>query len=986
MVHGSLFPELETCNQKLRTNLTHDEFRLSWPVLWRIEITKTTADPEAKALESDIRDIAAGITADVRITRLYYLEGEISKAEAEQIAAEVLCDPVCEAASVRPAAVGALGTEVLYNPGVMDPSVAGIARSLSDLGFERVEIRTGRAYEFQFGGRGRRAADSARSLVVKGLLVNPVIQHTASPGEPVFVRAQPYRFRRNVVKLCGLTAPELERLSKEGLLALNRAEMSALQKYFRKLGRDPTDVELESFAQTWSEHCQHKTFKGVIDIDGRKVKNLLKSTVFRLTEELNRPWCLSVFHDNSGVIEFDEQYGISFKVETHNHPSALEPYGGAATGIGGVIRDCLGTGLGARPILNTDVFCLAPVDTRSDEVPRGVLHPRRVMKGVVAGVRDYGNRMGIPTANGAVYFDPGFLGNPLVFCGTLGLIPRDKLAKQVRPGQQIVLLGGRTGRDGIHGVTFASLELHQKSEEISGGAVQIGNPIEEKKVTDVVLAARDRNLFSAITDCGGGGLSSAVGELASEDGCEVWLDRVPLKYAGLSPAEIWISEAQERMVVFAEPGSVKELLRLAAANDVEATVIGRVTGKGRLLLKFRRQVVADIEMKFLHHGWRGSSKKAHWQRPETADPSVPTGLDLSGEVLKLLQAPNIASKEWVVRQYDHEVQGTSGMKPFCGQGNTGPSDACVVMPVRGSLRGCVVGCGLCPRYGLIDPYWMAASAIDEALRNCVAAGADIERIALLDNFCWGSPDRPDQLAGLVRAAEACYDIGKKYRVPFISGKDSLYNEFKSESGESLPIPPTLLISAVGVIPDASRTTTPDFKRAGSLVYLLGETFAELGGSEYFRRHQGLGRDVPKVDAARGRRTMVVVGSAIRDGVVTACHDLSDGGLGIALAEMCFAGAIGARIALDKVAGSQRFKRDDFLLFSESNSRFLCEVPLRQRDVFEGLAAGLRIPCRVIGRTIPEPDLIVDGLRGDRVVRLSASEAESAWRRALTRRL
>jgi phosphoribosylformylglycinamidine synthase subunit PurSL len=956
-------------------------------VLWRIEITKTTTDPEAKALESDIRDIAGGASADVRITRLYYLEGDIGKAEAERIAAEVLCDPVCESSCVRPAVVGSTGTEVLYNPGVMDPSVESIARSLSDLGFEHVEIRTGRAYEFELGGsRSRRNADSTQRLVVKGLLVNPVIQHAAKPGEHVFVHTKPYRFKKGAVKLRGLTAPELVELSKQGLLALSRAEMRALQKYFDGLGRDPTDVELETFAQTWSEHCQHKTFKGVIDIDGRKVKNLLKSTVFKLTQELNLPWCLSVFHDNSGVIEFDERYGVSFKVETHNHPSALEPYGGAATGIGGVIRDCLGTGLGAKPILNTDVFCFAPVDTRPDEVPRGVLHPRRVMKGVVAGVRDYGNRMGIPTANGAVYFDPGFLGNPLVFCGTLGLIPKEKIEKRVRSCQQIVLLGGRTGRDGIHGVTFASLELHQKSEEISGGAVQIGNPIEEKKVTDLILAARDRELFSTVTDCGGGGLSSAIGELASEQGCEVWLDRVPLKYAGLSPAEIWISEAQERMVVFAEPDKVKELLKLAAANDVEATVIGRVTGKRRLVLKFRRYRVADIDMKFLHHGWQGTSKKAHWQRPETADPSVPIGLDLTDEILRLLQAPNIASKEWVVRQYDHEVQGTSGLKPFCGRNNTGPSDACVVMPVRGSPRGCVVGCGLCPRYGLIDPYWMAASAIDEALRNCVAAGADIERIALLDNFCWGSPDRPDQLAGLVRAAEACYDIGRKYRVPFISGKDSLYNEFKSESGESLPIPPTLLISAVGVIPDTSHTTTPDFKAPGSHIYILGETLEELGGSEYFRRHQGLGREVPKVDASRGRRTMVAVGTAIRNGIVTACHDLSDGGLGIALAEMCFSALIGARIALHKVPGSRRFKRDDFLLFSESNSRFLCEVPVRERGAFESLTAGLRVPCRAIGRTLEQPELLVDGLRGDPVVRLSLGEAESAWRRSLTRRL
>ncbi|MBM3313385.1 phosphoribosylformylglycinamidine synthase subunit PurL, partial [candidate division WOR-3 bacterium] len=847
-----------------------------------------------------------------------------------------------------------------------------------------VEVRTGRVYEFR--GRGLEAGDPGVNLVTRELLVNPVVQHVASPGELVFPLARPYRFSRRLVKLRGLSGHELAELSRQGLWALSRAEMLALQKHFEQLGRDPTDVEVETFAQTWSEHCQHKTFKGTIDLDGRRIRNLLKSTVFRLTEELALPWCLSVFHDNSGVIEFDEQYGVSFKVETHNHPSALEPYGGAATGIGGVIRDCLGTGLGAKPILNTDVFCLAPVDTRPDDVPSGVLHPRRVLKGVVAGVRDYGNRMGIPTANGAVYFDRGFLGNPLVFCGTLGLIPKDKLVKKVRPGQRIVLLGGKTGRDGIHGVTFASLELHHRSDDISGGAVQIGNPIEEKKLADLVLAARDQGLFSAITDCGGGGLSSAIGELAGEHGCEVWLERVPLKYAGLSPAEIWVSEAQERMVVFAEPESTKKLLSLAGAEDVEATVIGRVTDSGRLLLKFRRRQVADIEMDFLHRGWRGVTKRAHWQRPETADPSVPTKLDLTGELLRLLQAPNIASKEWVVRQYDHEVQARSGMKPFCGRSGRGPTDACVVMPVRGSARGCVVACGLCPRYGLIDPYWMAGSAIDEALRNCVAAGADISRIALLDNFCWGSPDRPDQLAGLVRAAQACYEIGGKYRVPFISGKDSLYNEFKSESGVSVPIPPTLLISAVGVIPDATLTATPDFKTPGSLIYLLGQTREELGGSEYFRRHQGLGREVPKVEAAVGRRTMVAVGAAVRRRLLVACHDLSDGGLGVALAEMCIAGGVGAGVSLRRAPGSQRFRRDDFLLFSESNGRFLCEVPTRNRRAFEELLARLRVPASAIGRTTGENELRVKGLRGNSVVKLNLSEAETAWRRALTRRL
>jgi len=488
----------------------------------------------------------------------------------------------------------------------------------------------------------------------------------------------------------------------------------------------------------------------------------------------------------------------------------------------------------------------------------------------------------------------------------------------------------------------------------------------------------------AITDCGGGGLSSAVGELARKTGCEVWLDKVPLKYEGLTPAEVWISEAQERMVVFSSPAKVRKLLALAAAHDVEATVIGRTTGSRRLVLCWRGHEVADLEMRFLHDGWSTTRKVARWQRREVPDPAIPVRRDLTRVLLQLLQAPNIASKEWVVRQYDHEVQGTSVMKPFCGARANGPTDACVIAPRPGSHRAVVVACGLRPRQGLVDPYWMAASAIDEALRNCVAAGGDIERAALLDNFCWGNPDRPDQLAGLVRAAQACYDIGLGYRTPFISGKDSLYNEFRTRAGDSLPIPPTLLVSAVSVIEDGRRTVTPDFKAPGSVIYLVGETREELGGSEYCRINQGLGREVPKVDAARGRRLMKALGRLIREGLVRACHDLSEGGLGVALAEMAFAGRVGCEVRLAKAPGAARFERDDYLLFSESNTRFLCEVATNRRAAFERHLRGL--PCAPVGRTTEAGRLVVFGLNGDEVVNLELGEAEAAWRRALTKYL
>lgn len=951
--------------------------------VWRIDITKKGFDPEARAFEIDARDMGLKSLSPVRITRVWFIEGALSVNNVETIAQELLCDPVVEEwrAEVLEGGVLKAGDEtlVLYNPGVMDPSVATALRALEDMGYKKVRVRTGRVYRL-----GRVLTAEERMMLSRGLMFNPLIQHLASPDEKVFAQPKPYRFKPVVIALRGQSDGELERISRNRLLALSVEEMKILRRFYEKIGRDPTDVELETFAQTWSEHCQHKTFRGEIVFGRRRINNLLKSTIMRVTEELALPWVLSAFEDNSGVIEFDEKYGISFKVETHNHPSALEPYGGAATGIGGVIRDCLGTGLGAKPILNTDVFCFGHPCTDFNDLPRGVLHPRRVMKGVVTGVRDYGNRMGIPTANGAVYFDQGYLGNPLVFCGTVGLIPRSKLKKKVQAGQMIMLLGGRTGRDGIHGVTFASLELDERSSEFSSGAVQIGNPIEEKKLLDLVLAARDKALFSAITDCGGGGLSSAVGEMTARTGCEVWLDKVPLKYPGLSPAEIWVSEAQERMVVFVEPERVKPLLQLAKENDVEATIIGKVTGTKRLVLKYRERIVADLPMRFLHHGWRQVKRIAHWERQDIPEPFVPHRRELTEIMLKLLATPNIASKEWVTRQYDHEVQAGTVLKPFAGRNNFGPTDACVIVPVKGSNRACVVSCGLCPRFGLVDPYWMAASAIDEALRNSVATGGDIERTAILDNFCWGSPEKPEQLGGLVRAAEGCYDTARGFRVPFISGKDSLYNEFKTEQGETLPIPGTLLISAISVIPDVRKTMTPDFKKPGSIVYLVGETFLELGGSEFMRVHGGIGRDVPKVEPHRARRLMIKMFQAISRGLVLACHDLSEGGLGVALAEMSFAGGIGVEVQLRHVPGAHRFERDDFLLFSESNSRFLCEVAPQKREAFERIFAGL--PFAPVGRTVDGKYITIAGLDGGEVVKLDLNEAGKVWRTSLTKRL
>ncbi|HND54544.1 MAG TPA: AIR synthase-related protein, partial [Pirellulaceae bacterium] len=574
---------------------------------------------------------------------------------------------------------------VLPKPGVMDPVAQSAQQAIADFGFCADAVRTFTKYWVS-----GITAEQTKLLCQKILANDSVEQVVVGPLQLDKLQfGSPYQFRLQNVPIRELDDAALQRLSKEGQLYLTLVEMQTIQQYFRDLGRDPTDAELESVAQTWSEHCSHKTLAGRIayrdEKGSRRFDNMLKETIFAATQQIRRQlgdadWCVSVFKDNAGVVRFDDKYNVVFKVETHNHPSAIEPYGGANTGLGGVIRDPLGTGLGAKPVCNTDVFCFAPPETPADSLPPGVLHPRRVMKGVVSGVRDYGNRMGIPTVNGAVYFDPRYLGNPLVYCGNVGLIPRDKSFKKPLEGDWVVAVGGRTGRDGIHGATFSSAELTSESESISGGAVQIGNAITEKMVLDVLLAARDRQLFNAVTDCGAGGFSSAVGEMGEEIGAEVWLDKAPLKYDGLSYTEIWISEAQERMILAVSQSQWDEFHSLCAAEGVEATIIGQFVPTGRLQLKYHGEVVADLSMKFLHEGRPPVVRDAVYTPPpaeplRTRQGAAPPKLTSqnAGEVLKsILGSLNVASKEWVIRQYDHEVQGGSVIKPLVGVTNDGP--------------------------------------------------------------------------------------------------------------------------------------------------------------------------------------------------------------------------------------------------------------------------------------------------------------------------
>ncbi len=957
-------------------------------MLWHIEIqpAEGQSDHVGERLAIDAVELGLAGPWTIRASRGFLVEGAIAEEAIRRAARDVLSDPVVESVSIRPLGSSGGGTAAVVNvlpkPGVTDPEAESALTLLKDLGYSVSNVRTIRTYRIDG------PADTLPRLIER-VLANEAVEQAVLGELPIdhLGQGQPYHFRREEIPIRGLGDAALMELSRSGQLSLSLAEMRAIQQHFAGLGRDPTDCELETLAQTWSEHCSHKTLKGRSAFEGRTIDNLLKETIFRATRELACDWLVSVFSDNAGIIRFDDAFDVCFKVETHNHPSAIDPYGGSNTGLGGVIRDALGTGLGAKPICNTDVFCVASPEMEPDRLPAGVLHPKRVLKGVVAGVRDYGNRMGIPTVNGALAVDLGYLANPLVFCGTVGILPRGKATKRVEPGDRIIAIGGRTGRDGIHGATFSSAELTADSESISGGAVQIGNAITEKMVLDVIVQARDRGLFRSITDCGAGGFSSAVGEMGAELGAEVELSHAPLKYQGLTYTEIWISEAQERMVLAVPDEKWPALQELCRCEGVEATDLGRFVASGRLTLRYQGAIVGDLSMQFLHDGRPTVVREATWTPAPDRPFSPPDRRDFTQDLFALLQHWDVCSKEWIIRQYDHEVQARTVVKPLVGAHDDGPGDAAVVLPVRGSMRGLAVGCGINPRYGQIDPYAMAGCVLDEAVRNCTAVGADPSRIAILDNFCWGSTERPETLGSLVRAAQACHDVSMAYRTPFISGKDSLNNEYSHE-GRSLAIPPTLLISAIGIVPDVRSCVTMDLKEDGNLLYLLGMTRRELGGSLWSELNRQPGGRVPMVDVLRAPGLFKALHAAISDGLIRSCHDLSEGGLAVALAEMAMAGNLGADVSLAGIPHESDAADDFFLLFSESPTRFLLEVRPEDAGALEDRLAGLpvgrlgNVGHRVGGARATAPRLTVVGRDGSVVVEASVGDMKTAWQRPL----
>ena len=932
----------------------------------RVEVRPTTkaGDPQGRSVKATA--VAAGLGEHldhVDTAAVYLLEGDLNDADVERLAVELLADPVADIVTFGANACTASQLiEVHPQPGVMDPAAEAVEAAIEALLDKPVCVRTGRRYDLH--GLSAPQADA----LARRCLSNPLIHdiHDAPHHPDAFEHGHERPIEVKTVQLTTLDDDALQRLSRDAHLFLSLDEMRALQTHYRDAGREPHEIELETLAQTWSEHCVHKTLKATIDYHGElplpigniergsngawHIDNLLKRTVAAATHTLMADgldeWCLSVFVDNAGIVAFDDDTAVCFKVETHNHPSALEPYGGAATGIGGCIRDIMGTGLAARPIAATDVFCVAPLCIA--DVPTGCLHPRRILNQVVAGVRDYGNRMGIPTLNGGVWFDEGYVGNPLVYCGCVGVMPRDRTHGDPCAGDRIIAMGGRTGRDGIHGATFSSAELTDTHADEFSHAVQIGNAITEKKTLDAILEMRDHVdgcLFSAITDCGAGGFSSAVGEMGEHLGATVQLDRAPLKYIGLTPVEIWISEAQERMVMSVPASNVDTIAAICADHEVEWCDLGEFGTPGaELILNHGDTEVGRLSMDFMHNGLPDRVREARWTAPPVEQPATCTEPDLADTLIALLSHPDIAAKSTIIRQYDHEVQGRTVLKPHAGI-NAGPADAAVITPVRGSTRGLAIANGLAT--GLCsDPYHMVTAAVDECVRNLVCTGADPDRIAILDNYCWPGCDNPERLGSLVRASAGCHDAGIAYRTPFISGKDSLNNQFTTESGKTIRIPATMLISGFGIVDDIHRCVTMDAKSSSNVLVLVGETTDAVGGSHLLKVAPNApgSRELPRTDLAAGPAAARAVAGAIGSGKVRSAHDASEGGVLLAAAEMAFAGGIGLSMDMGAVQGLLQSMA--VACFSQTAGRYLLEVSPEDMDALDVLLG--QTPHRVIG--------------------------------------
>ena len=996
-------------------------------MVFRVEVglRKDIRDPEGLTYLRRIRnDLGIETVTDVRVLKVYLIDTVIEDREKiSGFAHEVLADPVIEVFETGEVLADNYNfdwvIETGFLPGVTDnegkTALWGMKTYFGGIDSSDM-IFSGRKYLIS-GTLDRGTAETVASK----LLANGLIQRYSVISAKDWAVGK--RNGNNVPRVKGKAEPavetvsldvsdvELMEISRSKVLALSLEEMKAVRDYFRRkeviefrkeLGfpKKATDCEIEVIAQTWSEHCKHKIFAADIKYTDKvkgtelQIKSLYKSYIKKVTNEMreSKPWIKSVFDDNAGIIQIDDDTLFAMKVETHNSPSALDPNGGALTGIVGVNRDIIGCGMGAKPILNTDVFCFASPYYKGALPGANLMHPARIFRGVHRGVKDGGNESGIPVVNGSIYFDNRFIGKPLVFCGTGGLMPAEldgkpAFHKKALKGDLIVMSGGRVGKDGIHGATFSSEELHEGSPVT---AVQIGDAIVQKRMLDFILEARDKGLYNAITDNGAGGLSSSVGEMARDTGGAVInLEKVPLKYQGLQPWEIYISEAQERMTISVPEESLEALQKVADIHEVEITVVGKFTDTGYLEIYYNDLKAALIEMDFLHDGNPKYSLTAEWDFIETAGEPLFDYENFNSVMLDMMARLNIASKENWVRQYDHEVQGRSAGKPFVGAENDGPADAGVLRISPFEKNALVVSHGIKPSFSDIDCYWMTASVIDEAVRNAVATGADPDFMSGLDNFCWPdpvydeekNPDGKHKLAQLVRSNMALYDFCKAYGVPLISGKDSMKNDYGSGKNK-ISIPPTLLFTLISKMDDVEKMVTMDFKKEGDRIFLLGETANELAGSEYAIYH-GRAKEgfVPKVDAFSFMKGYRALKKAIDAGVVRSAHDLSDGGLGAAVSESAFAGMLGAKIDLRKMARKMDVVRNDTALFSESNGRILISVPADKSESFRNIMSGCA--CPEIGEVTASGFVKITGLDGSIAVNLSINDLKKSWKGLMT---
>ncbi|MES2315395.1 MAG: AIR synthase-related protein [Patescibacteria group bacterium] len=910
-----------------------------------------------------------GKISNIQIIDSYLIEHSLGHDSLIKIG-EALTNPILEEYSINLIPSGKKSTyliEIGYKPGVTDNVAHTVKETITDLLHLPHNSNLNVFSSKVFLINGNITNSDAKAIALS--LHNPLIEssYITSSQEIEKKRNLPLKVpevilgkHTPVIKISlNVSDDELVRIGREGVqdpetggrrgpLALDLDSMKTIREYFIKLQRDPTDIELESLAQTWSEHCKHTIFASAID----DVKEGLYKTYIKGATNIIRmkkgkdDFCVSVFSDNAGGIAFDDEYLITHKVETHNSPSALDPYGGAITGIVGVNRDCIGFGLGAKPVANTYGFCLGqPSDKRkfykAANFKQEMLSPRRIMDGVIRGINTGGNCSGIPTLSGFIKFDDRFRAKPLVFAGTVGLIPtkingKPSYEKSAKPGDYIVVVGGRVGLDGIHGATFSSVVMDSNSPAT---AVQIGDPITQKKLSDaIVKEARAMDLYNSITDNGAGGISCSVAEMAKEcGGAKVNLEKVPLKYPGLRPWEIWISESQERMTLAIPPKKWEVFNTLMKRRGVEATVIGEFTDSGKCIVSYGGKNIMDMELDFLHNGY----PKKHLQTTpylySYPDPKLPKGISRTKVLEDLLSNNNIGSYSFVSEQYDHEVQASSVLKPLSGPGRIN-TDAQVFKPVLSSNKGVVISAALFPSYSDINTYDMAAGSLDTAVRNAVAAGAKLSHLAILDNFCWCSSYDKKRLAELLDSLKACYDAAVAYGTPFISGKDSMFNDFSgfNEKGKpiKISIPPTLLISAISVMPDLHKTISPEFKSPGDIVYLLGETKDELGASEYFKMLGSLGSNVPKVDYKKNLKTYKALEDAIEHNLIESSLSVTSGGLGIAIAKACVGGMLGTKINLE---GDSSI---DVKLFSESQGRILVSVSPQNIKKFEKLITGI----------------------------------------------